>query len=585
MKRLAHFLAILCLTAPAFAADTGGISGDTAARLAAESGAKEPPAPRDFDWEPLRLMAIQDRGRVKPLETFASESLLYITGARVWNKMQPIEVVLGWLIAFDREWEDEAFIRIDHGPLKRALGLDPDKKYFSPALLQKNEALPKIVREAAQKEQRKERLSDLEKKAMQVQNQRGLLEAIVTGQAFTILPNPRGIQEPWFSLVALTEASVPYPQEHLKKVSAGVRDMLDAFIAKNAMAWRQAVEVTVPFIENELAKGAYPDMGQLKRESQYNNLRPFHWAWILYTCAFVGLLFFLVTGNPIARWIGAVTMASGFGLHIYGFILRCIISGRPPVTNMYESVIWVTWGCVLFSLVIWAAYKNAAIPAAASVFSIVGLVLADNLPLVLDPGIHPLEPVLRSNFWLTIHVLTITLSYAAFALSLCLGNVVLGNYLWRPTKTAVIQQYSLYMYRAMQIGVVLLAAGTILGGVWADYSWGRFWGWDPKEVWALIALLLYLAVLHGRFTGWLRGFGFAATTVVAFLGVLMAWYGVNFVLGVGLHSYGFGSGGMGYVAAYVAAQVGFILAAYVRYNKAAATSHGRLDTGIFPKGA
>jgi ABC-type transport system involved in cytochrome c biogenesis permease subunit len=207
--------------------------------------------------------------------------------------------------------------------------------------------------------------------------------------------------------------------------------------------------------------------------------------------------------------------------------------------------------------------------------------LADSLPLVLDPSINPLEPVLRSNYWLTIHVLTITLSYAAFALSLCLGNVVMGYYVFRPTQTAQIQNYSLYMYRAMQIGVVLLAAGTILGGVWADYSWGRFWGWDPKEVWALIALLLYLAVLHGRFTGWLKGFGFAATTIVSFLGVLMAWYGVNFVLGVGLHSYGFGSGGMGWVMGYVCLQVAFIVMGYINYQKA--KSSQPLDNSIFPK--
>jgi ABC-type transport system involved in cytochrome c biogenesis permease subunit len=142
---------------------------------------------------------------------------------------------------------------------------------------------------------------------------------------------------------------------------------------------------------------------------------------------------------------------------------------------------------------------------------------------------------------------------------------VLGSYLIKSKQK--VETLVLYMYRAVQIGVVLLAAGTILGGVWADYSWGRFWGWDPKEVWALIALLLYLAVLHGRFTGWLKGFGFAVVTVFSFLGVLMAWYGVNFVLGVGLHSYGFGSGGMGYVLAYVIAQTLFILAAYLKYKK------------------
>ena len=95
----------------------------------------------------------------------------------------------------------------------------------------------------------------------------------------------------------------------------------------------------------------------------------------------------------------------------------------------------------------------------------------------------------------------------------------------------------------MQVGVLLIAAGTILGGVWADYSWGRFWGWDPKEVWALITLLVYLIPLHGRFAGWVNTFGLVVASVVCFLSVIMAWYGVNFVLGVGLHSYGFVEGG------------------------------------------
>ena len=113
-------------------------------------------------------------------------------------------------------------------------------------------------------------------------------------------------------------------------------------------------------------------------------------------------------------------------------------------------------------------------------------------------------------------------------------------------------------YRVVQIGVVLLAAGTILGGIWADYSWGRFWGWDPKETWALIALLGYLAVLHAKKAGLVRSFGFLAGCVISFSLVLMAWYGVNFVLGVGLHSYGFGGGGVPYVAAFVAVHLIFV---------------------------
>ena len=100
-----------------------------------------------------------------------------------------------------------------------------------------------------------------------------------------------------------------------------------------------------------------------------------------------------------------------------------------------------------------------------------------------------------------------------------------------------------FLDRSMQIGVLLVATGTILGGIWADRSWGRFWGWDPKEVWALITLLVYLVPLHGRFAGWVSTFGLVVSSVVCFGSVVMAWYGVNFVLGVGLHSYGFSEGG------------------------------------------
>jgi len=107
------------------------------------------------------------------------------------------------------------------------------------------------------------------------------------------------------------------------------------------------------------------------------------------------------------------------------------------------------------------------------------------------------------------------------------------------------------IYRAIQVGVVLIAFGIILGGIWADYSWGRFWGWDPKETWALISLLGYVAVLHGRLVGWIKNFQLAAASIVTFSLVMMSWYGVNFVLGAGLHSYGFGAGGVEYVTGFV----------------------------------
>src|SRR5690606_14365338 len=144
---------------------------------------------------------------------------------------------------------------------------------------------------------------------------------------------------------------------------------------------------------------------------------------------------------------------------------------------------------------------------------------------------------LQSNFWLATHVLIITLGYAAFLLALAVAHIALGKVILGGKPSAAIYNY---IYRALQIGVLLLAVGTILGAVWANYSWGRFWDWDPKETWALIALLAYLFLLHGRIAGLWGGFGLAVGSVLGFLTVVMAWYGVNFVLGVGLHSYGFG---------------------------------------------
>jgi ABC-type transport system involved in cytochrome c biogenesis permease subunit len=232
---------------------------------------------------------------------------------------------------------------------------------------------------------------------------------------------------------------------------------------------------------------------------------------------------------------------------------------------MYESVIFVAWGAVVFALIFEAVYKARYFAACASALAVIALILADNVP-ILDGSIDPLVPVLRDNMWLTVHVLTITLGYAAYFLAMGIGHVNLGLYFFAPQRAALLKTLSLFLYRAIQVGTLFLAVGTMLGGVWASYSWGRFWGWDPKETWALIALLGYLAVLHGRFVGWFKDFGMAVGSLLGFLLVLMAWYGVNFVLGTGLHSYGFGSGGYTYVGGFVAFEVAVIVLAMLRYR-------------------
>ncbi|HXV28390.1 MAG TPA: cytochrome c biogenesis protein CcsA, partial [bacterium] len=303
------------------------------------------------------------------------------------------------------------------------------------------------------------------------------------------------------------------------------------------------------------ARGIVLDRSLIHAEVTYNRLRPFSWAWKFYLGS---ILIFVVLGftniRSVKTWgvrIEALLFLAGFAFHSYGFYLRCVIAGRPPVSNMYESIIWVSWAAVLFSLILSLLYRSGFLRPVAAAVSALALILAQSFPTLLDPSLAPLVPVLRSNLWLTVHVLTITLSYGAFALAWGIGHAAIFNFAFSRGNTERQKTLLEYLYRALQIGVVLLAAGTVLGGVWANYSWGRFWGWDPKETWALIALLGYLTVLHGRFAGWLDNFGFAVGSTVAFLGILMAWYGVNFVLAAGLHSYGFGGGGLPYVAAAV----------------------------------
>jgi ABC-type transport system involved in cytochrome c biogenesis permease subunit len=238
--------------------------------------------------------------------------------------------------------------------------------------------------------------------------------------------------------------------------------------------------------------------------------------------------------------------------------MRILISGRPPVTDMYESVVYVGLGVALIGLIFEIIYRRRFVLAAAGAVSTLALIVADSCPMLLDSRLEPLRAVLRDNFWLVVHVLTITMSYAALALTMGIADIALGYYLFRSKNREAIAALSRFTYRVMQVGVLLLAAGTITGAIWASYAWGRFWGWDPKEVWALIALLGYLAILHARHAGLVDNFRLAALSAVGFSLVLMAWYGVNFVLGTGLHSYGFGGGGRYYVGGALLLQFAYV---------------------------
>lgn len=519
--------------------------------------------------ERLRLLAVQQGGRLKPFDTFALETVRYITGKSEFEKRDPVVTVLQWW-TLNEKAADLKVIEFRNKDWCKRLGLDPNQRYFSATELNAN---PEVVKVREQLHQLKpgEKVPNRLSAPNELLTKMAYLEMISRGASWTVVPHPENMAKDWSSLYEVESNDV----EQLAGVRKAAARLRSALLAKSGED--QAVNELAQALQ---ALGPYPDASALAREVHYNHFHAFRKAWMLYLFSLVCL--FLTTRGTSLYWLGVSSAAAGWTLHAYGFYLRCSIGGRPPVTNMYESVIWVAFGAVTFALIFELIYRARSYLMAACSGAVICLALADQLPAVLDPSIRPLMPVLRSNFWLTIHVLTITLGYAAFLLSMGLGHMVLWKYLRGPDQKEELGNLHLALYKAIQVGVVLLAAGTLLGGVWANYSWGRFWGWDPKEVWALIALLGYLAILHCRFTGWIGAFGIAAWSVLAFQGVLMAWYGVNFVLGAGLHSYGFGTGGVQYVAVYSLAEVLFVAFTAWRVRSRRSSLRAPQDVGITP---
>ncbi|MDG2208124.1 MAG: cytochrome c biogenesis protein CcsA, partial [Pirellulales bacterium] len=280
-------------------------------------------------------------------------------------------------------------------------------------------------------------------------------------------------------------------------------------------------------------------------EAWFNRCDAFFIAKVLYIFSFLlGVLGLLIWRQPLLRaafWLLVFT----FALHTIALLARMYISGRPPVTNLYSSAIFIGWGCVLLAIILELIYRMGIGTIVGSVIGFLTLLVAYFLAADGDTFVV-LQAVLDTQFWLATHVVAITLGYSTTFLAGGLGILyILFLFLWRfglaSQDERLRDELPRMIYGVLCFAIFFSFVGTVLGGLWADDSWGRFWGWDPKENGALIIVLWNALVLHARWAGLVRTRGLAVLVVAGNIVTAWSWFGVN-ELGVGLHSYGFKEG-------------------------------------------
>jgi ABC-type transport system involved in cytochrome c biogenesis permease subunit len=330
--------------------------------------------------------------------------------------------------------------------------------------------------------------------------------------------------------------------------------MASAFHAGDSAEFnRQLVlyhESLVPGFPHELSKA--------RAEVFFNQMQPFYNAMVIYVLAGVLAFCFWFNLSETLRRSAVWLIGLAFVIHTTGLVYRMVLEGRPPVTNLYSSAIFIGFGAVVLGLVLERFFKNGIGAVVASGIGFITLIIAQHLAVTGDT-MEMMRAVLDTNFWLATHVVVVTLGYASTFVAGFLAIV----YILRGVFTRTLDADTGKSLGRMVYGIVCFATlfsfvGTVLGGIWADQSWGRFWGWDPKENGALIIVLWNALILHLRWGGMIRERGLINCAIFGNIVTSWSWFGVN-MLGIGLHSYGFMDAAFYWLMAFVASQLGLIV--------------------------
>lgn len=310
-------------------------------------------------------------------------------------------------------------------------------------------------------------------------------------------------------------------------------------------------------LQSQLVASQQPAVAKARAEVFFNQMQPFYNAMVIYVLAGLFAVFFWFNLSETLRRASVWLVWLALVIHTIGLVYRMVLEGRPPVTNLYSSAIFIGWGSVVLGLILEKFYRNAIGLVVACGIGFITLIIAHHLALQGDT-MEMMRAVLDTNFWLATHVVAVTIGYASTFVAGFLALI----YILRGVFTKTLDEATGKSMARMIYGIVCFATlfsfvGTVLGGIWADQSWGRFWGWDPKENGALIIVLWNALILHLRWGGIIRDRGLVNCAIGGNIVTAWSWFGVN-MLGIGLHSYGFTDAAFKWLVLFVASQLAFI---------------------------
>ena len=499
-------------------------------------------------------LVIQDlSGRMMPANTFASEMLRKLSKSDTYGTLDANQVLLS-IQESPQLWYNVPIIYLAKkkaDTIRRLIGISKDQKYATLGSFFTDNGQYKLA--PYLDEAYKAQIPNGFQKEFKEANQRvNLLFNTIEGRTLKIFPIPNDENNTWIS-------TFDYTKEQFK-----IEDSLYANFVKNGMSvylytlnqakktgdYSEASKLLAAIKTTQKKYGGAVMLSdkKVKTEVLYNKYDIFKklFSWYMYagTLLFIVLLFQIfkdknkfINGTIVTLKIVILGL---FLLHTAGLIVRWYVSGHAPWSDAYESMIYVAWATQFFGLA-FGRKSDLTIASTAFVTAMILMIAHWNW---MDPAIANLQPVLNS-YWLMIHVAVIVASYGPFTLGMILGIVALFLMVFttkknKPKMDLNIKEITLINEMALTVGLVMLTIGNFLGGMWANESWGRYWGWDPKETWALISIMVYAFVLHMRLIPGLRGrWLFNVMSIIAFASIMMTYFGVNFYL-AGLHSYASG---------------------------------------------